>query len=491
MAISIRKGAQRLGLQTNTVRSDVSCSEADDSVLDLSIHTIYNDEPKNDTQLSASNVQPATPHTWVNWVGNQQSSPTAIFHPSTLGELQSIVFQARQAHKRIRCVASTFSMSSISKTNDYLVDTKFLSTIYRPTFDLEKTLWTVHVQSGVSIKALDDYLRKHDPPLAMASNILIESVLYGGIIATGAHGANINGRCLSDQLTEISIVDGAGTLQTFNAYKDAVEFSAACVNLGLLGIIYTLTLKVVPMANSRYHALDYKVPYHQLFDPLQKECGQRLKKLVQENASIQLLYFPFNNTGNCRCNDFVIIKTLNPTPELPTNHLRFPKLHHWMVNQELFHRIAKIVVVDLLPYWPSWSPLVTRMIYRYTPILNCVQEIPDAVHFMKNLERFPTWLVEFSMKCDEDHDYVNIIRAWDHVAQMVYETANEWHEYPLNVAMEARFNKASSCIMSPMYDEDPEALFFSIELVSGKNTQGFLEFSEMIAKIWMEQYGGL
>ncbi|CAO3568794.1 unnamed protein product [Mortierella alpina] len=100
---------------------------------------------------------------------------------------------------------------------------------------------------------------------------------------------------------------------------------------------------------------------------------------------------------------------------------------------------------------------------------NCVKDIPDAVHFMKNLEEFPTWLVEFSTKCDKD--YVNIIRAWDYVAQMGYEVANERNEYPLNVAMEARFNKASSCIMSPMYDEDPEALFFSIELFGADTTQ--------------------
>ncbi|KAG0353774.1 D-arabinono-1,4-lactone oxidase [Podila minutissima] len=242
-------------------------------------------------------------------------------------------------------------MSSISKTDGFLVNTKCLSSIYKPVFDEKHNFWTVSIQSGVSIKALDDYLRNQDPPLAMSGNVFLEPVLYGGIIAIGAHGAEINGRCLSDQVTEISIVDGTGTLQTFNADKDPIEFSAACVSLGLLGIIYTLTLKVIPMAETRYHALDYN--------------------------------------------------------------------------------------------------------------------------------------------CSDGDDFANVVRAWDHVVKMVYEAANERNEYPLSVAMEARFNKASRCIMSQIYDDDPEAVFFSIELVSGKNTPGFLDFSEKIAKIWMEQYGGL
>ncbi|KAK5827701.1 hypothetical protein F5H01DRAFT_317042 [Linnemannia elongata] len=492
IATTASKDEQHLVLEEGAVRTGVSSSDLDAFVLDLSIQSIHNEEQRDDGfQLSASNIQPSTPPTWFNWLGNQQSSPTAVFHPSTLNELQSIVLQARQCQKRIRCVAGAFSMSSISNTDDYLVDTKFLSNIYKPACDQERNLWTVPVQSGVSIKALDDYLRNHDPPLALPSNVFLESALYGGIVAIGAHGAEINGRCLSDQLTEITIVDGTGTLQTFNADKDPIEFSAACVNLGLLGIIYTLTLKVVPMASFRYRAFDYDVPYNELFDPLRKECGHRLKSLTQENACVELFYFPFNHTGTCRCNDQVRVKTLNPTPQLPTTNSWFRELHHWMANQVHILRLFKIVVVNLLPYWPSWTPFVTRLMYRFTPMLDCVQEIPDALHFLKNAQIFPTWLVEFSIKCDDDDDYANVVRAWDHVTQMVYEAANERNEYPLSVALEGRFSKASRCVMSPMYDEDPEAVFFSIELVSGKNTQGFLEFSEKIAKIWMEQYGGL
>ncbi|KAG0051599.1 hypothetical protein BGZ83_003519 [Gryganskiella cystojenkinii] len=479
-------------VEEGIVRTGASSSDVDTLVLDLSIQTSRDEDQGHDgVPLSPTSTQRSTPNTWSNWAGNQQASPTAVFYPSTLDEIQSIVQQARQCYKKIRCVGGAFSMSSISKTDDFLVVTKCLSSIYKPVFDETHNLWTVPVQSGVSIKALDDYLRNHDPPLAMSSNVFLESCLYGGIIAVGAHGAEINGRCLSDQVTEISIVDGTGTLQTFNADKDPFEFSAACVNLGLFGIIYTLTLKVIPMSETRYRALDYNVPFNDLFDPLRKESGHRLKKLAQENASVELFYFPFNQTGNCRCNDHIRVKTLNPTSQLPKSNSFFRELLMRMVNQISTIRLYKMVVLNLLRYWPRWTPLLTRLIHRLTALMDCVQEIPDALHFMKNIEIFPTYLVEFSLKCSDDDDFANAVRACDQVVQMVYEAANERNEYPLSVAMEARFNKASRCIMSQIYDDDPEAIFFSIELVSRKNTPGFLEFSEKIAKIWMKEYGAL
>lgn len=173
------------------VRTSASSFDVDALVLDLTIQTSHNEEHGHGgISLSPTNKQPSTPHTWSNWVGNQQASPTAVFYPSTLDELQSIVQQARQCHKKIRCVASAFSMSSISKTDGFLVNIKCLSSIYKPVFDEKHNSWTVSIQSGVSIKALDDYLRNQDPPLAMSGNVLLESALYGGIIAIGAVSYN-------------------------------------------------------------------------------------------------------------------------------------------------------------------------------------------------------------------------------------------------------------------------------------------------------------
>lgn len=44
-------------------------------------------------------------------------------------------------------------------------------------------------------------------------------------------------------------MDATGTLNTFTRDKDPAEFSAAACNLGLLGVIYSYTLRVEPMFN--------------------------------------------------------------------------------------------------------------------------------------------------------------------------------------------------------------------------------------------------
>lgn len=42
----------------------------------------------------------------------------------------------------------------------------------------------VELETGVTVRALDDHLRKHDPPLAMPANIVLETVRKKSIVIT-------------------------------------------------------------------------------------------------------------------------------------------------------------------------------------------------------------------------------------------------------------------------------------------------------------------
>ncbi|KAF9143007.1 hypothetical protein BGX30_001600 [Mortierella sp. GBA39] len=48
--------------------------------------------------------------------------------------------------------------------------------------------WTVTIEMGVLVSALDQYLRKHDPPLDLSSNVMPADIRYGGIISMGCVG---------------------------------------------------------------------------------------------------------------------------------------------------------------------------------------------------------------------------------------------------------------------------------------------------------------
>ena len=83
-------------------------------------------------------------------------------------------------------------------------------------------------------------LRKHNPSLTLPSNVVLDSVRYGGILSLGCHGAATHTWTLPDLVSAIKIVDATGTLHTFTEEKDLLEFSAATVNLNLLGIMFKL-----------------------------------------------------------------------------------------------------------------------------------------------------------------------------------------------------------------------------------------------------------
>lgn len=113
---------------------------------------------------------------WTNWAKNQSCNPTEIFHPKTLQDLTAIVLKAKATGKKIRCAGSGHTWSSSSVTDGYLVDVNGMQQIHAPVYDGAQKTWTVTMETGVLVKDLDDALRKNDPPLALPSNVVLDSV---------------------------------------------------------------------------------------------------------------------------------------------------------------------------------------------------------------------------------------------------------------------------------------------------------------------------
>ena len=114
---------------------------------------------------------------WFNWTCDQSCRPSRIFHPHTLKDVVDIIHLASTLNKKIRCVGGGYSLSSCSLVEDdgFLVIVRRMNTIFAPTLS-EDGMWTVEVETGVSIKDLDSYLRKRDPPLTLSANAVFESV---------------------------------------------------------------------------------------------------------------------------------------------------------------------------------------------------------------------------------------------------------------------------------------------------------------------------
>jgi FAD/FMN-containing dehydrogenase len=201
-----------------------------------------------DPGLSNRGAKTETSHTWSNKLGNQTANPARILHPETMEDLIQIIQQAKTENKKVRCACNgqTWSSSSVVHGEGYLAIMNKMNKIYDPVH-LEGNVWTVEIETGVLVKSLDDLLRNHDPPLALASNVVLDTIRFGGILSLGCHGAATHSRTLPDLAHSVKIIDANGNLNVFSKDVDPVEFSAATVNLGLLGIIYSYTLRVEPM----------------------------------------------------------------------------------------------------------------------------------------------------------------------------------------------------------------------------------------------------
>ncbi|KAK5827953.1 hypothetical protein F5H01DRAFT_362406 [Linnemannia elongata] len=376
----------------------------------------------------------AKPRKWINWAGNQTCRPSRILQPATVQDIVDIMI-------------------------------KNFSPVY-----VEGQGWMVELETGVTVRALDDHLRKHDPPLAMPANIVLETACYGGILALGSHGAATHSRTLSDLACEIKIVDATGTLNTFTRDKDPAEFSAAACNLGLLGVIYSYTLRVEPMFN-----LSVSDSYPLLMDVFDcpTQGGARLKEMVLQNDQTQILYWPFNSHYKCKgetvtvryAKDELWIKQWKRTdqPESVT--------FAWKLHRRVRQYIASALgssTFRLMVAKPKTVRVLSGLFHR--ELKRPAEKIlaaPDAIHYMANLEA----AVVIGLEC--------VFKIYEYAAR---------GEYPVNMTVDMRFIKPSDQIMSYVYDEDPEAIFCTMEILAVAETRGFEDFSAMLAQHLMSEY---
>ncbi|KAG0205948.1 hypothetical protein BGX28_002542 [Mortierella sp. GBA30] len=461
------------------------------------------EQKQEGTQISptSSGTAPHTPwikgkqaaQAWTNWAGNQGCNPAQIFNPETQQDLITIVQQAKAAGKKVRCAGSghTWSSSSVTNEEGFLVIVNKMAKIYSPVLvqeGVDKGVWTVEVETGVLVKGLDDVLRQHNPPLALPSNVVLDSRLSSGPneIKTNLelypwqHGAATHTRTLPDLVTAVKIIDATGALRTFTKETDPAEFSAATINLGLLGIIYSYTTRVEPMFNLTL--TDTFPPVSDLFSS-PKLSGPILKAMVQGNDQTEIFYWPFNTSGSGSSNDVVWVKQWRRT-ELPLTE---------SPDEEAFKKMLQNLqtqfgapLFQFMALHPECTPFVDFLLF--SSIKNPSQRViqaPDGIHYQAGTDNVPCLDMEMAFKADENFE--NVVKAWTFVIDKTYEYASK-DEFPFNLSMEMRFVKASDMIMSNAYDEDPEAIYCNIEILSVINTQGFDEFSAMVAKYWMDEF---
>ncbi|KAF9949513.1 hypothetical protein BGZ65_007267 [Modicella reniformis] len=433
---------------------------------------------------------------WSNWAGNQTANPAQIFYPETMKELSTIIQRAKIENKKVRCAGSghTWSSSSVVQEQDgFLVIVHKMNKIHPPVH-VGGDVWTVEVESGVLVKELDDYLRNLNPPLALASNIVLDSARYGGILSMGCHGAATHSRTLPELVETVKILDANGQLNVFSKATDPVEFSAATVNLGLLGIIHTYTLRIEPLFK-----LLVRDTFPLLTDYLSSPVrdGPKIKAMVEANDQTEIFYWPFNTAGLDASNDYLWIKQWRRTKDLPVTVS--PKQRNFQKMLERLQTRFGNQLYEFMAAHPSSTPFLCCLMYSVLMKRDDdealadegekadeeVLWVPDAIHYQDGIDNIKCLDMEMAFKVDEN--YENVVKAWSYVIEQLYQYAHR-DQFPLNLTLEMRFVKSSQMMMSNAYDDDPEAVYCMMEILSVANTKGFEEFSANVGKYWMDEF---
>lgn len=180
-------------------------------------------------------------------------SNAQIYTPKNIEELQNVVKEAFQKDLKVKAIGASHSTNSIIASDGFYVRTSAFNKI----LGLEKAsngeMW-LSVEGGAKTRDISNYLSQKGYALGFAYPFY-GGVTIAGLLGTCAHGSSRRHTAVSSQnVREVSLVDGTGQLRTLTE-ADGDLFRAARCHLGLLGIIHSLKIKVIPNFNIKYSSV--------------------------------------------------------------------------------------------------------------------------------------------------------------------------------------------------------------------------------------------
>ena len=394
---------------------------------------------------------------WKNWSWTSSCTPLLSFRPKNIKQLQKAVREANKRGLRVRMVAGGHSWSSLSQTQEVLLHTERLTHIEMKLSDAENP--RVIVESGITNRKLNLFLEKHG--YALPSNVVLETVRLGGLVATGSHGSGWDSQTMSDYVHAIEMVMYDGSIRRFEqGVTEQDVMDAVRLSLGAFGVIWRLELNVKPTWNV------LMVDEHVAID----EAIENIHKWVPEYDAFDLNFFPGNE-------HFWVKKVKRTEGEVgKRRRLSVLSLLDTAMKAESYRFLLALVKA-----FPRLTKYLGRMILHFGP--HSKQEIlpvVDGIHYERNVESVRLYNIEIAFALDENFD--NFRRAWRDFVR-INEAWNKRGKFPLNMVLNVRFIQNSQALIGPASDNQHTCY---IEILSGHNTPDWQAFSGEVGAAWLK-----
>ena len=143
----------------------------------------------------------------------------------------------------MKAVGSGHSFTAIAVSEEVLVDLSDYDEIVA----IDKINQTVTVQSGIQLSKLNQALYENSLAMQNLGDIAYQTI--AGAISTSTHGTGAKFTGIANQVVALRVVLADSSIVECSANVNAQLFSCARVGLGALGLISTVTLKVVSAFN--------------------------------------------------------------------------------------------------------------------------------------------------------------------------------------------------------------------------------------------------
>jgi FAD/FMN-containing dehydrogenase len=428
--------------------------------------------PASELQSPGAEVSPAAAggtglqrQTWKNFSGTQVAQPLKYFKPSSLDELAAIVQQAAQEQCQVRAIGSGHSHSDVAVTSDFMVDTHGLNRV----LDLETAVLKspaeeatlFKVECGITVRDLNSALDRAGKALINMGGYDGQTII--GAISTSTHGSGIDLGPLSSAVASVVLIAGDGKIYQiepadgitdparFKAEHPDIElkqdddwFNSVAVSLGCLGIVYSVTLRVM----RKYWLTETRVVSSW------GEVRELLRdgSVLHENRHFEVLINPYEVNGQRTC-----LITRRDLADEPAEPLVFRP--HRQMFADLLATLpgTREALLFLFDEFPHLTPKIIDSAVRQLKDENYVN-ISYEIFNIGGANQINAYSAEIAFPLTT---YIDAVDRMLEIADQNRRLGNQYHTSPFAL----RFVKASGSYMSMQFGRD--TCMVEIPMVTG------------------------
>ena len=372
---------------------------------------------------------------WRNWSGSVTCAPREIIAPRSIEELARVVGEHGRAGRHLRVAGSGHSFTPLVQSNDTLVRMDGLSGITH--FDAERGLVTV--LGGTPLKQLGDALLERGVAQENLGDIDVQTIT--GAVSTGTHGTGARFGNLATQIAALTLVTASGEVMELSPEHDADVFKAAQVSLGALGVIASVTLRVVPAKRLRYQTRRERI----------ESLLAHLEQYKAENSHFEFFWFPYTKWAQA--------KFTNETTAEPTSANLWTEFNRVVLENGVFWGLSEMS--RLAPPLSAAACKVSAWGIAPTTAVDYSHRLyatPRAVRFQE---------MEYNIPAQHFAEALTEIEA----------TINRGR-FAVNFPVECRFVKGDAIWLSPAYQRD--SAYIAVHMYRGMPYQSYFQAIEQV-----------